>query len=386
MKRKILASALVTLLLACVCALSGCSGKKVVDLEDYVSVDFSGYDGDGSASVVIDTDAMLPLIEGQNSPETIAHSFTAEEIKNNGKLSNGDTISVTVNFNEKLMENAKLSVQNSTLSFTVSGLKEKQLLDLFSDVEFSCEGTSPECTVNLKYTGDIRLENGNVNCSLDIINWFTWKSSGGKSGSAADISKAQFSDGEVITVTITDEILEELRKEYKVDVLTKDYTVKADGKYILTAADLTDEYRSDLDKIAEDFVNEKVDDIYNAKDRGARYKLLSQVSGLNEGTLYAGISNRINKLEITQLNSAYVGVGDKNQKFLYYIYDAKISYYMKDFGTIYEDEKDCVLIVQISVPKITPEGVMYSKLAFASAKDFNDAYNSYITSNFEKLP
>lgn len=377
MKRKIFTLALATLLLTCVCALGGCSGKKVIDLEDYVSVRFSGYNGDGSASVVIDTDAMLPLIEDQNSPEMIASSFTAEEIKNNGKLSNGDTIGVTVKFNEKMMENAKLNVQNPTLSFTVSGLKEKQLLDLFSNVEFSCEGTSPECTAELKYTNDT---------GLDMRDWFTWKSSGGKSGSKADISNAQFEDGEVITVTIADKILEELRKEHIIEVITKDYTVKADGRYILTAADLTDEYRSEIDKIAEGLVNEKVDEIYNKKDRDARYNLLSQVSGLSVGKLYAGCSDQIKKLEITQLNSAYVGVGDKNQKFIYYIYDAKVSYYMKDFFTVYDDEKDCVLIVRISGSKITPEGVMYSDWAFGSAKDFNSAYNSYITSNFEKLP
>ena len=109
----------------------------------------------------------------------------------------------------------------------------------------------------------------------------------------------------------------------------------------------------------------------------------------------AGVTNQIDKLEIKQFNSAYVGAGEvtgswgvkkSDQKSIYYIYDAAISYYIKNFNDIYEDETECVLIVRIDDPRTTPEGVMYSGMSFGSAKDFQTAYGSYITSNFEKLP
>ncbi len=369
MKRKFIVSALTALILVCVCALSGCSGKTVIDLTDYVSVDFSGYNGDGSASVTIDANAMLPLIEDQNSPETIAGNFTVAEIKNNGKLSNGDKINVTVKFSEKLMENAKISVQNPTHSFTVSGLKEKEKLDVFAGVEFTSSGTSPECTASVKYNGgspygklELQTENGEI--------------------LKDNFDKRYFKNNEKVTLRISETALEQLRAEYIIEETSRDYIVKTDSSYILTAADLTDEHRKSLDKIAEDFVNDKIKEVVNAADRSSRYELLSQLSGLNVGKFYAGTTNRIDKLEITTLNSVYIG----GEKQIYYFYDADISYYIKDFFTVYNDKKTCTLIVRVNGSKITPEGVMYSGLDFGSRKEFEAAYNDFITSEFEKLP
>lgn len=371
MKRKLILGAFTVLLMMCVCALGGCSGKKTINLTDYVSVEYSGYSGDGTAQVHIDTDAMLPLFSNQNSPQTVAESFTAGEIKNNGKLSNGDTISVTVNYNELLMSNAKINVQNPTLTFTVSGLKEKQKLDVFAGVAFGSEGTSPECTVSVIYNGgspygtlEMQLENGEI-----VKNGF---------------DKHYFKNGEKVTLRVSEEALERLGAEYIIEETSREYTVKSDSSYILTADDLTAESRKALDKIAEDFLNEKTKEILNDSDRAARIDLLAAVSGANRGVLYAGGTWKIT-LQPATLNSAYVG--SPETKCIYYIYEAEIEYYIKTgLLDVYEDKTTCALVVQIDAPKITPEGVMYSKISFDSAKDYQTAYNSHITSSFEKLP
>lgn len=370
MKRKLVLSAFAVLLMMCVCALGGCSGKKTINLEDYVSVEYTGYSGDGTAKVHIDTDAMLPLLGNQNSPQTVAESFTAGEIKNNGKLSNGDTISVTVNYNELLMSNAKINVQNPTLTFTVSGLKEKQKLDVFAGVAFSTEGTSPECTVSVIYNGsspygtlEMQLENGEILQS--------------------GFGEHYFKNGEKVTLRVSETALERLGAEYIIEETSREYTVQTDSTYILTAADLNDTNRKALDKIAEDFLNEKTEAILNDSDRAARIDLLAAVSGVNRGVLYAGGTWNIT-LHPATLNSAYVG--SPETKCIYYIYEAEIEYYIKTgLLDVYEDKTTCAFIVQIDAPKITPEGVMYSKLTFGSAKDYQTAYNSYITSSFEKL-
>lgn len=383
MKRRLILGAFVVLMLMCVCALGGCSGKKTINLADYVSVGYSGYSGDGTAYVEIDSNAMLPLLGDNVSAKAIAESFEAGEIKNDGKLSNGDTITVTVNYNTLLMDNAKINVQNPTLTFTVSGLKEKQKLDVFKGVEFGAEGVSPECTVNVIYndgspygTLEMQLENG------EII----------KSG----FSNCNFKNGEKVILRVSDEALEKLRKEYIIEETSREYVVEVDSSYILAAADLTSEARQQLDKIAEDFLDEKIEAVTEYTDKDARLRLLSNVSGVGLGTLYAGVKSSVRELSATGLGGAYIGVGSvsgswgatvDNQKSIYYIYDADFSYLLKVSPlTTIEDETTCALIVRIDDPKITPEGVMYSKITFASAKDFESAYNSYITSSFEKLP
>lgn len=383
MKRKLVLGAFTVLLMMCVCALGGCSGKKTINLADYVSVEYSGYSGDGTAQVRIDTDAMLPLFSNQNSPKTIAESFTAGEVKNNGKLSNGDTISVTVNYNELLMSNAKLNVQNPTLSFTVSGLKEKQKLDVFAGVAFGTEGTSPECTVNVIYNGgspygtlEMQLENGEILQS--------------------GFGDRYFKNGEKVTLRVSEKALERLGAEYIIEETSREYTVKSDSSYILTAADMTAESRKALDKIAEDFLSEKTEALLNGKsdkDRKTRIDFFVNVAGANEGALYAGYSYEL-EINPAEFNSAYVGVGEvrgtwgstKTIKSIYYIYEADISYTVKPFMDVISDSTTCAVMVRIDDPKITPEGVMYSDISFLSAKDFKSAYNKYITSKFEKLP
>lgn len=370
------------LLLICVCALGGCSsGKAVIDLADYVSVEFTGSNGDGTANVFVDTNAMLPLLEEHNTSLVAAASFTAEKIENNGKLSNGDTVSVTVKFSEKMMENAKIDVRNITQSFTVSGLKEKEKLEVFAGVEFISEGISPECTFKINYSGG------------PFYDFFNLKTPSGE-----DISRTygtlRFADGDKIILELNDYKLEELSAQYLIEETSREYTVQSDSKYLLTAADITSEMREILDKSAEELANEKVNAVIDGTDRDARLRLLSQVSGVGIGTMAAGVQNRIDKLEIKQLNSAYVGVGDipgswgstkSNQKVIYYIFDANISYYIKDYSKIYEEETECALVVRIDNPRTTPEGVMYSAITFGTSKDFQTFYNLRITSKFEKL-
>lgn len=388
MKKRLIWGAFAALAVLCLCVLSGCSGKRTIDLANYVSVEFTGYDGDGSAYASIDRSAMLPLLDKQISPTAITESFEAAEIQNNGKLSNGDVISVTINYNELLMENAKVKVKNPTLSFTVSGLKEKQKLDVFAAVEFNVEGVSPECKVSVDYNGELPHGIYAAYGAFELVL---------ENGEVSDIyTDRRFKNGEKLTLRLSEDALEQLGREYKIEETSREYTVEVDSAYILSSADLTAENRKQLDKIAEDFLNEKIEAVKDGSDREAKYRLLANVSGANLGSLYAGDAARINELSATELNAAYVGVGDvsdgwgftvKDKKSVYYIYDAELSYYVKLFGEKpREDDTTCALIVRIDDPKITPEGVMYSNLAFASAKDFESAYNSYITTSFEKLP
>lgn len=388
MKKRLIRGAFAALAVLCLCVLSGCSGKRTIDLANYVSVEFTGYDGDGSAYASIDRSAMLPLLDKQISPTAITESFEAAEIQYNGKLSNGDVIGVTINYNELLMENAKVKVKNPTLSFTVSGLKEKQKLDVFAAVEFNVEGVSPECKVSVDYNGELPHGIYAAYGAFELVL---------ENGEVTDIyTDRRFKNGEKLTLRLSEDALEQLGREYKIEETSREYTVEVDSAYILSSADLTAENRKQLDTIAEDFLNEKIEAVKEFTDRDARLRLLSNVTGMNLGTLYAGVSSSIDELSMSELRGAYVGVGAisgswgvtvNNQKSVYYIYDADFSYYLKESPlTTREDDTTCALIVRIDDPKITPEGVMYSNLAFASAKDFESAYNSYITTSFEKLP
>lgn len=393
MKRKIFVSALIAMLLMCVCALSGCAGSAAtIDLKDYVSVRFEGFNGSGTARVDIDSDAMLPLIKSNDkyTAYSIADDFGASSIENNGKLSNGDTVKVKITYSEQMMKNAKITVKNPELTFSVSGLKEKEKLDVFANVEFETVGTSPECKVSVKYNGEANgVSVSNLFEVLDESGTPLERVNGGEY-----YPSEYFKNGDKVTVKITDNSLEKLREGYEITETSREYTVQSDSKYILTANDLSADERKQLEKIAEDYVNEQTASALKGDDKGRDNlnKVVSAASGLNIGTLYAGCSQRLDKLEIAELNSAYVGIGEttswgvsKEYKCAYYFYDANVKYYAKNFFDIYDEEKSVVLIVKLVEPMVTSDGIKYSEISFDAAENIEKARQSNITSKLEKL-
>ena len=111
----------------------------VVDIMDYVTVEFDGANGDGTATVSIDYDNMeLEIVGGKDALEKMDTVEDLEElstyinvvagisfsIDKNSDLSNGDTVTVTATYDKKAAEDAHV-VFGETLSKTyeVKGLK-----------------------------------------------------------------------------------------------------------------------------------------------------------------------------------------------------------------------------------------------------------------------
>lgn len=380
--KKLLSVVLSAVLMMCVCALMGCSGagKTTIDLKNYVKVGFDGYNGKGTVNVEVDTDAMLPLFKsGSVTAATLYDSFDAAAVESSGTLSNGDTVHVKVNYNEQMLKNANIEVKNTELTFTVSGLNENKV-DVFADTEIKVDGISPECTVEINYK---RATSYGLHKFPFEVNGVALETPGtqGKLGG--------FKDGEKITLTLTKEALDTLQKHFNIEKTSFEYTVKCDSKYILSAADLSGKEREQLDKIAEEYLNSKI----NEMSSETRDLIVSAVTGLNTGTLKAGCSQRVDDLKVKGFNSSYVGTGEitdwgvkKEVKRAYYFYDADVKYYAKNFFDVYEGEKPFILVVIISDPKITPNGIEYSSLNYGTAGSIEIANKTWITSKLEKLP
>lgn len=158
--KKFLAIILTAALMAILITLSGCSaGTKNIDFKEYTKVTFEGKSGSGYATVEIDYDAIAALLGDQNSVSAFStvSSFKAAKIENNDSLANGDKVKVKIEYNENVLKNAKLSVTNTEMEFEVSGLEEKEKLDVFKDVKiyvFPVEGDENKCNINISYTND----------------------------------------------------------------------------------------------------------------------------------------------------------------------------------------------------------------------------------------
>ena len=147
-------SALILVVIIC---FTGCKSAILVDCEECVSVKFEGYNGSGKATATINKNFIASLLGEMNeyTVASVVNSFSLEPIENNGSLSNGDVITVKVKADSSVLENAGVAALNTEQEITVSGLKEKEKVDIFKNVEINVSGISPECTVSFSYSGAV---------------------------------------------------------------------------------------------------------------------------------------------------------------------------------------------------------------------------------------
>ena len=231
--RKILTTVLMIVL--CVFLLTGCGSKT--DAMEYVSVSFTGYNGNGDVDLNVDYDAMIEAVIGEepdgDSYEKFSEWMNEYLIYDEGikvtcspreGLSNGDTVTVTVS----LSETAAKKVTGESKKFTVSGLPEIETVDIFKDVSLRYEGIVGEYTmVHLDKLSDNQILQ---DCRFNIE------------------PQSNIKNGDVVTVTITN-----------VDALAeKHLCAPAETSRAFTVSGL-DEYLTDADLLPEDKIREIIE-------------------------------------------------------------------------------------------------------------------------------
>lgn len=222
----------VLMIVLCVFLLTGCGSKT--DAMEYVSVNFTGYNGNGEVDLDVDYNAIIEAVIGEepddDSYEKFSEWMNEYLIYDEGievtcspreGLSNGDTVTVTVS----LSETAAKKVTGESKKFTVSGLPEIETVDIFKDVSLRYEGTVGEYTM-------VHLEKLSANQILQDCSF-------------AVEPQANVKNGDTVTVTITNaETLAE-----------KHLCAPADISRTFTVSGL-DEYLTDSDLLPEDKIRD----------------------------------------------------------------------------------------------------------------------------------
>lgn len=145
----------------------GLGGK--IDIEDYVTVEYTGFDGKGSVDFDIDYDeltlALLDKCKSQikkmikeNESEYSVDEFaylmaSAFNVYTEAEdLSNGQVITAEIDFegHKYLFEEYGFNIDLSPISYTVEGLQEPVSVDVFENMEVVFEGISPKLRVSFK--------------------------------------------------------------------------------------------------------------------------------------------------------------------------------------------------------------------------------------------
>ncbi len=142
------AGALIGVCFAAAVMISACGAEKsaaintddgITNILDYVSVDFDGKNGEGTAFVNVDYDGLeTEMVGGKEKIEELdevedlseltkyinAVSSISLSIDQNKKLSNGDKVTVTVSYDNNAAEAAGVTFgDEKTRTFEVKGLK-----------------------------------------------------------------------------------------------------------------------------------------------------------------------------------------------------------------------------------------------------------------------
>lgn len=151
--KKVKLGLLVAAMVGAMFAFTGC-GAKSVDLNDYVNVEFDGYDGYGNAKANLDfgkleEDMGFMAIDDATDFDIIGIEMIADgDLDKTTGLSNGDTVKYVWNISDESAKNMKkktgIKLKYKDLSKKVEGLKDPKDFNVADVLEISVSGVAPQ--------------------------------------------------------------------------------------------------------------------------------------------------------------------------------------------------------------------------------------------------
>lgn len=233
MKKRIFTVLGISILMVFLSMLTGCSGKRTLDFQTIVEFDFVGLNGKGEVTALKNNDIyddkdflekLFPNSSAKKGKEKLSElmetvNYTFSE-KNN--LTNGDEITVSVDYDEELFEDKEVKVKNPEFTIKVEGLSDGTKIDVFEGLEVTYEGMSGK--------GYAIFDTNN--CCNFVQNYVTF-----------GYSKENLSNGDKITVTASYSeenanselvIIENNKKEFTVSGLQEPIEIDPFEKLTIT--------------------------------------------------------------------------------------------------------------------------------------------------------
>lgn len=253
MKKRVFSILVISILIFSINMLTGCSGKRTLDFQTIVEFDFIGLNGKGEVTALINKDIyddkeFLEKLFPNNSVkkakeklyelmETVNYTFSE-----NNNLTNGDEITVSVDYDEELFEDKEVKVKNTEFTIKVEELSDGTKIDVFEGLEVTYEGMSGK--------GYAIFDTNN--CCNFVQNYVTF-----------GYSKENLSNGDKITVTAnySEEnannelvIIENNKKEFTVSGLQEPIEIDPYEKLTITYTGASPYIKVAVDSTKCDFI------------------------------------------------------------------------------------------------------------------------------------
>ncbi len=226
---------------------------KKINLEDYVVVEFSGYDSTGTASAYVNTTELsTKLAESMGQDSYSMEMLTAIptclstiqiSLDQDSGLSNGDSVTAEITYDNDAIKQYKIRFTGDSVTETVEGLGELTEIDPFADLQVSFTGLSPDGEVEYEYTGDTTyLSTSSFDCD---------KRSGLRNGDVVTISLPYYDEESAVS------------SGYRLTSTSQEYTVEGLEGYAEDYSDLTEDFLAHAKQESQDIINAYAAQDYN---------------------------------------------------------------------------------------------------------------------------
>lgn len=226
--------------------------KTVISLNEYVTVDFSGYDSYGKAEVHFDDKAFIKdygnTVKYHGSEdevtafykpvEILKEKYITGELDSTERLSNGDTIEFIWDCDdEAAKKNYKSKLKYEDITFTVSGLTNVKKVDPFEEIEVTYLGISPK--------GNVSIQNNSTDEILKDLHFNAEPYDNLSNGSQITVSVSQYWGSDIVDYYLRNYgiALTQTEKEYTVDGL---------GYYVTALSEIPDDLIQKMKAQSED--------------------------------------------------------------------------------------------------------------------------------------
>lgn len=295
----------VLLLIAGLMLLCGCSvGRKNISMSPYIMTNVSGLSGRATATIYLDTKGIYNALAGADASDadkakydTFVSSLglTCDKVD---KIANGDTLNVTVTYDEAVADQLKIDVNDFVKKVDVAGLEVGQEIDVFKDLKVEVTGTAPYAFVT--YTN---------NSSDPYIKNLEYAIEGKTSG---------LKNGDIITIRCKIDAKAAEQYHYYTDVTSMSYTVEGLDSYIYDSSQLDYAQLNDIAAECADEIRKATDDTTTRM----LYKLTE-----NTDYLYQDNNEWIDSMKLGKV-IFMSGRGDGSSKYeniLLYVYEVVIA-------------------------------------------------------------
>ena len=277
--------------------------KRTVNINEYISVEFTGYDTVGKATVELDYDGFeAAILKAQGKKEysekdienmslaqlsdalglgsyelidSIETSLDKEE-----DLSNGDEVTVTIKYDKAKAKKNGVKFKAKDMKVEVEGLDAVQEVDPFESLEITYSGIAPEVRVSYKnnskdnYVSGLYFEMDTNDNSFDI--------------------------GDTFTLSLSDSTVEYAKQNgYIFTETSKEYTVDKADKYVTALSDISEDHLKDMQTQATDTIEAYCASNYTKRTLGTlnyegMYLLVRKSSGYSSSnTVYVVYSAEV---------------------------------------------------------------------------------------------